>query len=105
MGIFAWGTLATFVAIGVLSVLMLVQSLGKAAEPDPVVYFSARRNLLFSSVAILGSILATCWAISSRQYYVIFVPALVISYLVPVPVIYFRTRKALIRAGKLPRAR
>jgi hypothetical protein len=102
MSIFAWGTLAVFVGIGVLSLVMLARSLRKPAEPDPAVYLSARSNLLFSSVVLLGCIVLVCWAIASRQYYLIFLSALLATYMLPVPVLFFRTRSALRRAGKLP---
>lgn len=102
MSIFAWSTLVAFVGIGVLSLVMLVRSLRKPAEPDPAVYLSTRAHLLFSSLVILGSILLVCWAILSRHLYLIFLSALLIAYLLPVPVVFFRTRSALRRAGKLP---
>jgi hypothetical protein len=103
MSIFAWSTLGVFVAIGVLSLVMLMRSLRRPAEPDPVLYLSARRHLLFSSLVILGSILLTFWAVISRQYYLIFLSVLLVAYLLPVPVIFFRTRAALKQARKLPR--
>jgi hypothetical protein len=102
MSIFAWGTLAVFVGIGVLSLVTLGRSLRKPAEPDPAVYLSARSNLLFSSLVLLGSIVLVGWAITSRQYYLIFLSLLLVAYMLPVPVLFLRTRSALRRAGKLP---
>lgn len=58
--------------------------------------------MLFSSLVLLGSIILAAWTIGSRQYYLIFLSVLLVAYMLPVPVLFFRTRSALRRAGKLP---
>jgi hypothetical protein len=102
MAIFSWLTLAAFVAIGVFSLTLMIRSLRKPAEPDVVVYFSAKRHLAFSCFVLIGSVVALVIGIVHRQYY-LFIPApLLISYTLPIVVEYFRTRAALKQTGQLP---
>lgn len=103
MDIFAWLTLAAFVGVAVLSLGLMVRSLRKPAEPDVVVYFSAKRHLAFSCLVLIGSIVAVVVGIVKKQYYLLMAAPLLICYTLPIVVEYFRTREALKKEGRLPR--
>ena len=103
MGVFAWLTMAAFVGLGVLSLGLMIGSLRKPAEPDVVIYFSARRHLVFSFIVLVGSVLAIAIGIARRLYYLLFPAPLLICYTLPIVVEYFRTREALKKAGQLPK--
>jgi hypothetical protein len=102
MNIFAWGTLAAFLAVGVLSLALMIRSLREPAQPDVVLYFSAKRNLVFSCFVLLGSVVAIAIGIVKRQYYLLIAAPLLTSYTLPTVVEYFRTREALRKVGRLP---
>ena len=102
MAAFAWITLGAFVAIGVLAMTLMIRSLRRPAEPDIVVYFAAKRHLVFCCVVWIASIAAIIQGLVARQYYLPLAGGLLISYTLPIVAEAFRTREALRRAGRLP---
>jgi hypothetical protein len=93
--VYAKVMLGIFVALGIFSVVMTARLFLRAPEANPTKLAAAKRSLLFSSwlaIPIIGNAIR---ALATREYWLLLVSALLFSYVLPVLVLFLRTRSAL----------
>ena len=87
--------LGVFVALGIFSVVMTVRLFLQPPEGTPAKLATAKRNLILSSwlaIPILGNAIQ---ALATREYWLLFVSALLFSYILPILVLFLRRRAAV----------
>jgi hypothetical protein len=87
--------LGVFGALGIFSVVMTVRLFLRPPEANTAKLATAKRTLIFSSwlvIPILGNAIR---ALATREYWLLFVSALLFSYILPILVLFLRTRAAV----------
>jgi len=87
--------LGVFGALGIFSLVMTVRLFLRPPEANTAKLTAAKRSLIFSSwlaIPILGNAIR---ALATREYWLLFVSALLFSYILPVLVLFLRTRAAV----------
>lgn len=87
--------LGVFGALGIFSLVMTVRLFLRPPEANTAKLAAARRSLMFSwwlAIPILGNAIR---ALATREYWLLFVSALLLSYILPVLVVFLRTRAAV----------
>ena len=93
--VYAKVMLGIFIALGIFSVLMTARLVLRAPEANAARLAAAKRSLMFSSwlaIPILGTAIR---ALATREYSFLLVSVLLFSYILPVLVLFLRTRSAL----------
>ena len=92
--VYAKVMLGIFIALGIFSVVMMARLFLRAPEANPT-KLATKRSLIFSSwlaIPIIGNAIR---ALATREYWLLLVSVLLSSYILPVLVLFLRTRSAL----------
>jgi hypothetical protein len=93
--VYAKVMLGIFGGLGILSVVVTVRLSRRPPEPSAVKLAAAKRTLMLSSWVAIPIIGNAVRALATREYWLLLVSALLVSYVIPVFVLFFRTRAAL----------
>lgn len=97
--VYAKVMLGIFTVLAISSVVMTIRLLLRKPEPSPTKLASAKRSLLFSSWILIPVVGNAVRAVVAREYWLLFVSGLLFSYILPLVVLYLRTRAALKHAS------
>jgi hypothetical protein len=91
--------LGVFILLGIVSLVMTIRVLTRKPEPNPTKLAATERSLLLSSWVLIPIVGNAINAIATQKYSLLLVCGLLLSYLLPLIVLYLKTRTALNKAA------
>jgi hypothetical protein len=95
LAVFAKIMLGIFGALGIFAIVVTVRLFMRPAEPSAAKLAATKRTLMLSSWLVIPIVGNAVRALTTREYLLLLVSALLFSYLLPVLVLFFRTRAAI----------
>ncbi|HTS08403.1 MAG TPA: hypothetical protein VMP68_22725 [Candidatus Eisenbacteria bacterium] len=93
--VFAKVMLGIFGALGIFAIGMTVRLFMRPPEPSTVKLAATKRTLMLSSWLVIPIVGNAVKALTTREYWLLLVSALLFSYVLPVLVQFLRIRTAL----------
>lgn len=100
--VFAEIMLGIFGGLGIFAIVMTLRLFMRPAEPSAVKLAATKRTLMLSSWLLIPIVGNAIRALTTREYWLLLVSVMLFSYILPVLVLFLRTRAAIKSAVTSP---